>query len=166
MVDFGTASGGSSVFYYDIIKEYGTPSILSIDISDKDVLKSKDFHDSNKTWDNVQSLFGKSSLDCKDEVLSFISKRGNGQRILLSFDDNHSYEHTYKELCLYAPMLKTGDVILMQDTWDQGLYGHETSPMLAVEKFINKNSDWAVADDYLRKVELPCNFIYGVIVKK
>ncbi len=166
VVDFGTASGGTSVFYYDIIKKYATPSILSIDISGQDVSKAKDFHDSNKTWDNVQTLFEKSSLDRKEEVLSFISKRLDGQRVLFSFDDDHSYDHTYKELCLYAPMLKKGDVILMQDTWDQGLYGHETSPMLAVEKFLNQNHDWEISTDFLKKVELPCNFIYGVLIKK
>lgn len=166
VVDFGTASGGSSVFYYDIMKEYCTPAILSIDISGEDVSKAKDFHDSNKTWGNVQNLFGKSSLDRKEEVLSFIGKRAEGQKVLFSFDDDHSYDHTYKELCLYAPMLKTGDIILMQDTWDQGLYGHETSPMLAVEKFLKQNNDWEIAVDYLKKIELPGNFIYGVIVKK
>ena len=166
VVDFGTASGGSAVFFYDLIKKYAEPAIFSIDISDKDVLSSKDFHDNNHTWDKIKFCFGKSSLDCKEEVSSFIGKRTDTQRVLLSFDDNHTYEHTFSELSLYAPMLKTGDIILMQDTWDQSLYGHETSPMLAVEKFISQNDNWEIATDFLKKVKLPCNFIYGVIIKK
>ncbi len=167
IVDFGTASGGSTVFYYELAQKYCSPQILTIDISDNDVERAGVFHDRYKTWDKVKSLFGKSTLDCKQEVSSFIAQRKPGQKVLFSFDDDHSYQHTYNELCAFAPMLQSGDVILMQDTWDQGFYGHETSPMLAVERFLEENKDtYQLASNFLGKLELPCNFIYGVLIKK
>ncbi len=165
VIDFGTASGGSAVYYYELISKYTTPHILTIDITDADVVRGKAFHDKNKSFEKISFLTGKSGLDRVSEVQAFLANRTDEQKVLFSFDDDHSYQHTYNELTTFAPLLKTGDVILMQDTWDQGLYNHETSPMLAVERFLQENNDFLLDIDLLSKLELPSNFIYGVLVK-
>ncbi|MEN9649283.1 MAG: hypothetical protein RL094_250 [Candidatus Parcubacteria bacterium] len=166
VVDFGTASGGSAIFTYELLSKYCQPKILTIDITDADVVSAKEFHDAYKTTEKIQSLYGKSSLDCVDEVKAFIASRTPGKKVLFSFDNDHSYEHTYKELTTYGPLLQSGDIIMMQDTWDQSLYGHETSPMLAVERFLSENKDFKLAEDFLKKLQIPCNFIYGILEKK
>lgn len=165
VVDFGTASGGTAVFFHDLMSKYTNPKILSIDISDKDYMASSDFHKQNQTNQKAQFVFGKSSLECFDEVMEFLKHRKAGQKVMLSFDDNHSYEHTYGELRTFAPLLQTGDVILMQDTWNQDLFSHEVSPMLAVHRFLSENSTFKLDTDFNKSLVLPCNFIYGVMVK-
>ena len=166
IVDFGTASGGTAVYFHQLAGKYTTPRILSVDITDKDFAAADKFHQAYKTKEKVSFLFNKSSLDCFEEVKQFLSARQPGEKTLLSFDDHHSYEHTYQELKIYSPLLQSGDVIVMQDTWDQGLYGHETSPMLAVFRFLKEDQNFALDQDYLKSAVLPCNFIHGVIVKK
>lgn len=166
VVDFGTASGGSAIFYYELLQKYCDPKILTIDISSNDVDVSKEFHDAYRSKEKIRFLAGESGLLRFDEVKEFLSTRKDGQRVLLSFDDDHSYMHTYRELKTFAPLLQSGDIILMQDTWDQGLYYHEKSPMLAVERFLEENSGFELAKTFLSQVELPCNFIYGVLIKK
>lgn len=166
ILDFGTASGGTIAFYHNLASEYCNPKILSIDITDADYNLAKDFHEKNKTAEKAKLILGKSTLDCFDEVKEFLKQRQPGQRVLLSLDDDHEFDHTYKELEMYAPLLEKGDVILMQDTWNQDLYGQEVSPMLSVYKFLKNHSDFELDADFNRSLELPCNFIYGVIVKK
>ena len=166
IVDFGTASGGTAVFFSRLASAYSTPKVLSIDISDQDFNAASDFHTKNKSHEKVEFLFGKSSLDCLPEVRSFLDRRVPGDRVLLSFDDLHTYEHTNRELELFSPFLQSGDIILMQDTWNQGLYEHEVSPMLSVHRFLKEHKDFELDYDVCSSLTLPCNFIYGVIRKK
>lgn len=165
IVDFGTASGGTAVFFHNLVSSCSAPKILSVDISNQDYLASAEFHKQNRTDEKVQFVFGKSSLECFGEAKDFLKKRTSGQKVMLSFDDNHSYEHTYRELNLFSPLLRSGDVILMQDTWNQDLFGHEVSPMLAVHRFLKENAGFRLDTDFNKSLQLPCNFIYGVIVK-
>lgn len=165
IVDFGTASGGTAVFFHTLVSNYSTPKILSVDISNQDYLASAQFHKHNRTEEKINFVFGKSSLECFEEVGNFLKKRVGNQKVMLSFDDNHSYEHTYNELNIFSPLLRSGDVILMQDTWNQDLFGHEVSPMLAVHRFLKENKDFKLDTDFNKSLQLPCNFIYGVIIK-
>ncbi len=166
VVDFGTASGGTAVFFYNLVEEYSKPRILSIDITDKDFQSANEFHKKNHTLEKVKFLFNKSSLDCFEEVKNFLQEGSKEARILLSFDDHHTYEHTFHELQLYSSLLKSGDIILMQDTWNQDLYGHETSPLLSVYRFLKENPDFRLDEDFNKNLVLPCNFIYGVLIKR
>lgn len=166
VVDFGTNHGGSAVFFYELIKEYAEPHVLTIDITDKAYNEFAGFHKEYKTSEKIQAILNKSSLECVEEVRKFLSSRKPGERVLLSYDDDHTYEHTYKELISYGPLLQSGDVILMQDTWNQGLLDHTTSPMLAVYRFLKEYPQFEQDIAFNKQMELPCNFIYGVIVKK
>jgi cephalosporin hydroxylase len=166
VLDFGTAGGGSAVYFYDTMKKYCDPKVFSIDISLNSYHLNDAFHIANKTEDTI-TLIEKGSLDCVEEIRKILSDRKEEDRVLISFDDDHSYEHTYQELSLYAPLLKRGDMIIMQDTVDQGLFGHETSPLLAVWRYVKEHpSEVQIREDILTKMVMPSNFIYGVIEKK
>ena len=165
ILDFGTAAGGSAVFFHRLASVYANPKILSIDISDKAFVANQAFHQKNRTQDKVRFIFHKSSLDCVPEVTEFLRPRQPGERALISFDDHHTYEHTYQELVIYSPLLQSGDVIIMQDTWDQDFFGLETSPLLAVYRFLKEHPEFRLAEQIARELVLPSNFIYGVIEK-
>lgn len=166
VVDFGTNCGGSAVYFYKLIEEYSEPKVLTIDITNQAFNQYENFHNDFKTKDKIQTILNKSTLDCVAEVKEFLKDRKEGERVLFSYDDDHSYEHTYKELLSYAPLLLKGDYILMQDTWNQGLFTHETSPMLSIFKYLKEHNDFALDEEFCRQMVLPCNFIYGLIYKK
>lgn len=166
VVDFGTNCGGSAVYFYKLMEDYTQPKVLTIDITDEAFNKHEGFHNDFRTKDKIQTILNKSTLDCVAEVKEFLKDRKEGESVLFSYDDDHSYEHTYKELLAYAPLLIKGDYILMQDTWNQGLFTHETSPMLSVYKYLKEHNDFALDEEFCRQMVLPCNFIYGLIYKK
>lgn len=165
IVDCGTASGGTAVFFYDLVARYAPPHVLSIDISSHDMDAHAAFHEINESKQKIDFILDKSSLACLDEVQAFLKARPVGVKTLFSFDDNHTYEHTYAELNAYAPLLQPGDVILMQDTWDQGLYSHELSPLAAVFRFLAEHKEFSLDTELLHALTMPCNFIHGVIVR-
>lgn len=165
LADFGTALGGTAVMFHDLMSRYCKPQILSIDIDHSNMMKYKAFHGANKSFDKMTFL-EKDSLKCVPELTTFLSKRTDKDRVLISFDDNHTFKHTYQQLCLYVPLLKKGDVVVMQDTWDQDLYNHEESPMLAVHKYLKHFKDLELDEQFSKKLTLPSNFIYGVLIKK
>lgn len=169
LVDFGTAIGGQALLFHDLASQYTTPEVISIDISPCR-LEYKDYHDRHKTSERVQFLVGDgASPAISRQIIEAIQRhrqRPDG-RVLLSFDDDHTYPHTYQELTTFAPHLRPGDVMLMQDTWDQGLRGHVFSPLFSVFKFLGENGkDWALDEAFLKQVQLPCNFIHGVLVRR
>ena len=166
IVDFGTCGGGTAVFFWEMASKYCQPKILSLDITDEFFYTHSAFHKAYGTKEKVSLIFGKSTLDAGEEVKKFLQQRKPGQRVLLSFDDDHHFRHTYKELVLYGAMLQSGDIILMQDTWIQGLFGFETSPLLAVYKYLKGNYDFAWDEDFNKQMIMPCNFIHGLIYKK
>jgi cephalosporin hydroxylase len=166
VVDFGTHHGGSAVYFYQLMQTYCRPNLLTIDITDKAYNQYAGFHKNFGTNEKIKLILDKSSLDCAPEVKKFLHSRAPGEKALLSFDDAHSYVHTFRELEIYGPLLQSGDTILMQDTWNQGLFGHETSPMLAVYRFLKKHLEFVLDENFCKSMVLPCNFIYGVIEKK
>lgn len=62
---------------------------------------------------------------------------------LLYIDSNHQYEHTLKELELFAPYVKPDGVILLHDTLLTGMWdGAPARVKDAIDTFTQKNQEW------------------------
>jgi cephalosporin hydroxylase len=169
VVDFGTWCGALALLFYQLASEYNVPTVISVDISGQALEKYRIFHVKHQTDKYIRFLIGHSlSQTILDAITVAIEehKRRRLGRILLSFDDDHTFPHTFHELIAYARLLGPGDVILMQDTWDQGLKPYPFSPMYSVFKFLSEDRQWTLDYEFLRNIELPCNFIHGVLIRR
>lgn len=164
VIDFGTGYGGSAIFYYECLSKYCEPKILSIDSSPDDLNSAQAFHERYKTKEKIKFI-NKHSLECLKDVKDFITEHRGDGRAMLVFDDNHSYQHTYNELKLFAPILNKGDVLWMQDTWTQDEFKFSTSPLLSVYRFLKENPDFTMDYNLLKQMQLPFNFMHGILIK-
>ena len=85
------------------------------------------------------------------------------KRILIHFDDYHEASHVLKELKTYAPLLKTNDIIIVGDTWDEGWYN---SPFQALCNFLENDNTMYIDIDLNSEMFMPCNWVFGILIKK
>lgn len=158
IVDLGSACGGSARLFFDLARRHHSDArIVSVDIDEQwrnydGQLKDITFHRGDVLAPETLSLVG-GYLKGFDGVA------------LVSLDDAHDHEHVLAELHAYASLLRRCDVLLVQDTWDQGFVGHPFSPLTAVAAFIRESPEWEIDTEFLRGVTVPCNFVHGVLRK-
>jgi len=165
--DFGTAHGASALLFRQLMLRYcQDPLVVSVDIQDLFQGKCGPLHLKHKTSSLIEFHVGDTLSVDIFSVVQRTCEQNQHKRILLSLDDAHFADHVYRELVLYCPLLKSGDVIIVQDTWDQGMYKHIFSPLLAVLRFISEYPKFRIDTDLLRNVTLPCSFVHGILVKR
>lgn len=155
-IEMGVASGGNAIFIKDLMSEYcDNPIIIGVDISDKDL--------------NVQVKsefeFIKAST-IENSTISLIKQRiseYSDKKVLMHLDDHHISSHVETELDIYSEFLKSGDVIIVGDTWDEGWY---ESPFQALVNFIGKNDTMEIDIKTNEKMGMPCNWVFGILIKK
>ncbi len=168
--DFGTAAGGSAVFFHDLMSAYmdATQRIVSIDLVDYISKNPKlaEFHRSNRSYQKIAFLAGDAT---SQTVYGKVKKYADSiphERALFSFDDDHHSGHVMKELELYSDLAKDGRIVV-QDTWYEGLSVYaDDSAYKAVINFLEHNSHWDLDVDLLEKCELPINFIDGILIHR
>jgi cephalosporin hydroxylase len=167
VVDFGTASGASSVLFAKLMGEYaGNGRVLTVDLNDP--MKGPHGKSFERALDNlpITSHVGDAlASETKEVVKAFLESRQE-EVALLSFDDDHSAGHVLRELETYSSLLRPRDVIVVQDTWDQGFRDTPLTALLGVLRFLKENTFFELDVGLLRRVALPCSFVHGVIVMK
>ena len=117
VVETGTYQGGSALwfsFLMDMLRiENG--KIFTVDI--KDYRKTWFVEHPRIAYMNGNSADPALAAALKDEIDAIEGPR------LFVLDSDHSAEHVYNELCLYAPMARVGDWVVVEDTnisWGSG----------------------------------------------
>ena len=165
--DFGSAYGASALLFRQLMLSYCQASlVVSVDIQDLFQGPYGPLHVKHDTSSVIEFLVGDVLSDDIFSVVQRTCAQNQHRRILMSFDDDHSADHVYRELVMYSPLLKSGDVIMVQDTWDQSLNVHMFSPLLAVLRLIAEHPEFYIDTDLLRNVTLPCSFVHGVLVRR
>ena len=155
-LEFGVARGGNMVYINDLIKQYSiNSSVIGFDIKDDrdDVVKKNDklsFHLTNSISEEAY------------DIVSKVIKNNPNKKCMIHFDDHHASSHVFKELNIYSKLLKKGDCIIVGDTWDEGWY---ESPYQALKNFLNQNDDFVFEENIHKKMEMPCNWIFGILTK-
>lgn len=110
ILDVGTYHGGSAALWATYLEEINPEGrVISIDIEDQ-VTAAKDLSIVKR---RVDFLVG-SSTD--PELVAEIGRRIDGHEVLVMLDSLHTKEHVYNELVAYAPYVKKGGYIIVQDT--------------------------------------------------
>lgn len=160
IIETGVARGGSILLYASLLEMLnGNGVVVGVDI---DIRK----HNRKKILEHPLShrirLIENSSIDSKsiDEIAALTEGKN---RIMVSLDANHTYEHVLKELELYTPLVSNGCYCIVFDTviedlprgsfpdrpWDKG-----NNPKTAVEQFLLDNQDFVVDKQIEQKLIL------------
>lgn len=166
VMDFGTALGASSVLFAQLMSEYARDGrVMTVDINDPtEGSNGASFTKVLKRLPITSHVGDAVSDETRAMVEEFLAGRGE-ETVLVSLDDDHSADHVLQELRIYSELLRPGDVIVVQDTWDQGFRDASISALLGVLRFLRENDKFVLDRDLLRRLKLPCSFVHGVLVR-
>lgn len=171
VIETGIAHGGSLIFTASILELIGAGEVVGIDI---------DIRKHNREEIEKHPMFKRISLieggSTDTNIVKQMKKMVAGrQRVLVILDSNHTHDHVYKELQLYAPLVTPGSYLILPDTfieffprgfykdrpWDVG-----NNPHTAMRKFLSETEDFIIdnfwdnkcmitesVDGYLKRVK-------------
>ena len=138
IIETGTASGGSALFYVS-----ANPRLQVISIDKNVNLESvPKFEHKNIWWKNGESTDPDVVADVRKAV-------GFGNRVMAILDSDHSTENVLAEMRLYGPMVSSGCYMVVNDTNVGGNPVHSpqvpgAGPMGAVKAFMEENRDFDI----------------------
>ena len=155
LVELGTQSGGSTLFFASIAPLAGIEHIVSIDVADVPGRPASPL---------ITYLTGDSSSPALCEKVKAIAA---GRTVAVVIDSNHHAEHVDKELALYAPLVSPGQALIMEDTLvdvlDFRKFREHGGPLRSMEKYLEKNPHFELVSDV--EPYITTNF-FGYWVKK
>jgi len=136
IVECGTCLGGSALFLASLCDLLGRGRVLTIDL---DAPEGKPQHP------RITYLQGSSTAP--ETIARLRGLIGEHEKVLVILDSDHHRDHVLSELRLYAPLIRPGGYMIVEDT---NINGHPVAPdfgpgpMEAVEAFLRENRDFAV----------------------
>jgi cephalosporin hydroxylase len=134
IVETGTFNGGSAFYLASICELIGNGRVVTIDLEPP--------RPELPQHERLEYVGGLSSTD--PELRLAI---GNGERVMVILDSNHTYAHVTAELQRYAPLVSPGCYLIVEDT---NLNGHPIQPrfgpgpMEAVRDFLVTHAEFEV----------------------
>jgi len=162
IVETGIAWGGSVVYYASLLELMGHGEVIAIDtvLPQSNIDKIMAYPFSKR----IHLLQGSSTDETVFAQVKSILKPG--AKIMVILDSNHTHEHVYNELNLYAPLVKSGQYILAQDSLVEFIpeqthrirpWGKGNNPWTAVQKFLSENSNFTNNNKYNQLSLLTCH---------
>ena len=151
IIETGVAHGGSIVYYASLLELIGGEGlVLGIDI---DIRKhNRDLIEAHPMMKRIKLLEGSST---SNEIVSQVKEIASSKKkIMVCLDSNHTHEHVYNELKLYAPLTTVGSYCIVFDTvvedkptdWDWGIrtWGVGNNPKTAVRAYLKENDNFEI----------------------
>ena len=157
VIETGIAHGGSIIFYASILELIGKGEVLGIDI---DIRKhNRSAIESHSMFKRISMIEG-SSID--EDVLKKVKKAVKGKRsVLVCLDSNHTHEHVFKEMKLYASFVTKGSYLVVFDTIAEDMpdgffsgrpWGKGNNPKTAVREFLKTHDEFVIDKDMEHKI--------------
>jgi cephalosporin hydroxylase len=165
IVETGTWYGGSALWWAHTLNGLGLENarVLTVDIQD---LTNKGAS-SNPLWRKYVEFSLGSSTDPK--VVAKFVERTKNSRVIVNLDSDHSMGHVLNELQLYAPMVKAGGYIAVEDTHLDGVPTHPEQgpgPMAAVRQFLSEPAGQDFEQDFTREAMVMTSYPGGWLRRK
>jgi cephalosporin hydroxylase len=132
VIEFGTAHGGSAMFFADIMRRIGEPfNLLSVDVTHA-LLNPIALRDPD-----IQFLKSRSTVPAVAEYIAKLKSELPG-KIFAILDSDHSMDHVLAEMKLLRPLLSAGDYLIVEDSMLNGhpnLPGWGPGPYEAIEAY-------------------------------
>lgn len=142
IIETGTRHGGSAIFFADFLRNAGRNGrVITIDYQ-------PDLDPRVLTDDRIDFITGDSAAP---EVVADALARLPADRrgLFLILDSDHAAAHVRRELDIWAPQLRSGDYLIVEDTIVNGhpvRPDHGPGPMEAIRAFIADNPGMLIAD--------------------
>lgn len=141
VVETGTRFGGSAALWATLLQQINPQArVITIDIEDQ----VTDARRLPVVQRSVDFLVGSSTAP---EIVAQVQQRVKGKRTVVILDSDHSRDHVFKEMQLYAPIVSTGSYLIVQDTNVNGhpmLPAFGPGPWEAVEAFLPDHPEFQV----------------------
>jgi cephalosporin hydroxylase len=149
VIETGTASGGTSLFYATILEQVSPGGkVITTDIPPlSPAPKVQQF----AAWrDHVEFIQDSST---SPQLMRTLAERTRGAKVLVTLDSNHARDYVLKEMQMYAPLVSVGSYLVVQDTHLGGHPNHHDSegtdggPWAAVELFLRTEKNFVIDHD-------------------
>lgn len=149
LIEIGTNTGGSAIFYANIMREYNDDAlVLTIDPKDPAHDWAESFNHGcpscldvrcSSIWNSKHVKFVQ-GLSTDEKVLQEVSRAAESRKVVMVMHDgSHEYEDVLNDLILYDKYVTSGSYLVVQDTKMTRIYEPATKngyPLRAVEKFL------------------------------
>ena len=136
IVETGTASGGGALYLASLCEMIQHGQVVSIDIRHPPTLPK-----------HARLSYLTGSSVAAEVVASVASRAKSAKQVLVILDSDHTMPHVLSELRAYAPLVRIGGYLIVEDTI---VNGHPLraefgpGPMEAVEQFLEECPVWTV----------------------
>ena len=150
VIETGIAHGGSILFSASMLELIGGPGeVVAVDI---------DIRPHNRREIEAHPMFKRVTMiegsSVATDIFEQVKARAKGKRcVMVLLDSNHTHEHVYQELKLYADLVTVGSYCILPDTFieffPKGYYSNRpwdvgNNPWTAMKKFLGERDDFAV----------------------
>lgn len=168
IIETGVAHGGTAVFYASLLELLGKGKVISIDI---EIRKYNEVAIKSHFLSKRINLIQGSSVD--PEVLKQIRTMiKDTDKVLVTLDSNHSYDHVLKELELYSPLVSGDSYLVAMDGVQEWLWDtpsgkkewKQDNPLRAIKEFLKFHPEWK-SDPYYARLMIttsPLGFLHRV----
>lgn len=163
IIEIGVAWGGSLLFYSTLLEVLGGGEIIGVDIFIPDDLKQR-LNSHGKLSERIHLINGSSiEQETVDKVKAIT---GDSRKTMILLDSNHTHEHVYKELQLYAPLVEKGYYLICGDTIVEDIpeqdyrerpWGPGDNPKTALNAFMKETDRFEVDSVIENKLLFSCN---------
>lgn len=136
IIETGTFCGGSALFMATVCDALGNGRVMSVDI---DTERPRPAHP------RIRYLYGSSTAPA---VVDEMTKAcADAARVMVILDSGHGRDHVYDELQAYAPLVTSGQYLIVEDT---NINGHPVRPDFgpgpteALVDFLKTTSDFEI----------------------
>jgi len=126
IIETGSYSGGSALFFASICDLIGEGKVVTIDVDD---LASRTL-----SHPRITTIVGSS---VSDGVISQVRQIVGSQTAMVSLDSGHSKDHVLREMELYSEFVSVGNYLVVEDTGARG-----PGPSRAVKEFLRNRQDF------------------------
>lgn len=147
IIETGVARGGSLIFYASILQLIGEGKVIGVDIDIRAHNRAAiEEHPMAKRIELIQG----SSVDA-GIIRDIKSRIPAGARVMVILDSNHTHEHVYDELKLYAPLVTKGQFLIVADTVVEQIpaqthrprpWGPGNNPATALDAFLKEDKQF------------------------
>ena len=160
VIETGVAHGGSILFSASMLELVGGEGyVIGIDI---DIRKHNRTEIEAHPLSRRVRLIEGSSVD--DAVVSQVREMvGEGKKVLVILDSNHTHEHVLRELELFSPFVREGSYLVVYDTLIEDMpvdlvgdrpWGPGNNPKTAVWEFLETNKRFKIDKDLEAKLSI------------